>query len=481
MKLFEKYLLASTNQRIPMPKDWQSTMGLSLAPNVQSHSEVPAEITGYRFQQNDVLQRGFVHRQVDSMQLNEEATYLLLLYLQALKEHKDIDARPYLTVGETTFLFPNYQHTVDIIKGLDYTIYGRTERSIRVELRNEALDNELIGVVEGDSLNPNSPLIIRPTELIDKYIAEKKTEKFKVRDIKDTVSITNGVFEYQGLVYKLVITSSTVTGVEVSNGSEVVTTLEISGNLTFQLFCSAYTLDSLTAPTKITIASSRLSIDGLAFVVGSHTVKEALDPEQPEELTDVTYPCLAVVQKQSDGSEAAGIPILVKNSKFMLNDLKYTATIISDAITEVTRPLTKETLSRVDEYYRLIVYSAVPVAIAPGAYPKTPFYRAVEEGVDDEGVAIIQKEPSFTAHVAYSGTEGLYYPLLLSKAGHFNLPFSNKLIPTLLDMNITSESPVEEQKLIPDTLLGEDYQQKILLNTKGIFDVDKNLGDKIVW
>ena len=30
MKLFEKYLLACTNQRIPMPKEWQKSLGLDL-------------------------------------------------------------------------------------------------------------------------------------------------------------------------------------------------------------------------------------------------------------------------------------------------------------------------------------------------------------------------------------------------------------------------------------------------------------------
>ena len=105
------------------------------------------------------------------------------------------------------------------------------------------------------------------------------------------------------------------------------------------------------------------------------------------------------------------------------------------------------------------------------------------DGVEMESysVFIASDEVSLTAQVAYSGDGEKYYPLKLSAAGYFSLPYSNKLIPTLLDMNITEESPVKERKLLDVLTYGDNYKEKIMLNTQGIFDVDDNIGEKLVW
>lgn len=142
MKLFEKYLLACTNQRIPMPKEWQKSLGLDLDERKQVHDATRAEITGYRFQQDDTLERGFVHREVRSLELDEQARYLIGLYLNAIKEHRGTDFTPYFNVGVSIYQFPYYVTKVPIIRNEVYSIYGSTLQPVQARIYSEASNVE---------------------------------------------------------------------------------------------------------------------------------------------------------------------------------------------------------------------------------------------------------------------------------------------------------------------------------------------------
>ncbi len=138
MRLFDKFLLACTNQRIPMPRSWQSSLGLDLDDKKQVHAETGSEIAGYRFQQDETIQRGYVNREVRSLELDTEARYLISLYLNALREHKGVDFTPYFSAGEITYQFPYYTTRVNIIRGKKYSIYGNTLRPTEVRIYCEA-------------------------------------------------------------------------------------------------------------------------------------------------------------------------------------------------------------------------------------------------------------------------------------------------------------------------------------------------------
>ena len=60
MRLFDKYLISIANQRIPMPSDWQESLGLFIQTNSQLQASLngATPLHGYNFQQSDVLQRG---------------------------------------------------------------------------------------------------------------------------------------------------------------------------------------------------------------------------------------------------------------------------------------------------------------------------------------------------------------------------------------------------------------------------------------
>lgn len=387
MKLFEKYLLACTNQRIPLPSGWQRTLGLSLEPTVQKDTQASSPITGYRFQQDEVLQRGFAHRQVSTMQLNAESTYLLQLYLLALKEHKGIKAYQYLSVGTTTYEYPYYTTKVDAIKEFDYTLYGRSGIDAKLILTNTARGVEIYRQYIG-ALDANSPVVLHTSKVIEDYLASSP---------KGTVPVESNKFTIDNILYEI----------------------DTSAN------CVRVVLDSEKSLNYM-----------------QHTTHSWRDIEIP-----------------------------IEEDRFTISGIEYTIVTTSSTMVALEYVITSELLAQSSEFYELIITSGAPVTVVPGAYPDTPLYTYTRE----ETVS-----PSFTARVALSD-KGIYYPLLLSRAGYFGLQFSNKLIPVLLGMNITDESPLKERELLPVSFIGEDFKQKIMLNTPGIFDVDENLGDKIVW
>ena len=461
MKLFDKYLLACTNQRIPMPKDWQGSLGLSLSETKQTHAEIPAEITGYRFQQNDVLDRGYVNRQVKSMALDEEATYLLLLYLQALKEHKDVDARTYLSIGETYFSFPDYVLTVDIVKGLSYTIYGSTERPAQIRIYNTLIDEDNIYLQTTDSLDRNRPIVISTQQIVDDYLKEHNIREARMLDLDNYFEIDGLLFHYE------------TDKVYICNYDKL---LFVAPEWVADTY---YEYDSDT--TEYTLTASEP--DNWQDAYFTYYTRAGVDPDYTYTAVEGVFDGYKHETEKFFATTSYSVATEDKTTEgytFNCNNRVYTyakVTEVIDGVPKVTydgvyRILTKDDLAAVDEYYRLEIKSAVPVTVVPGAYPYTPLHRVKEDGTS---------EVSLTAHVAYSGDGEKYYPLKLSAAGYFGLPYSNKLIPTLLDMNITEESPVKERKLLDVLTYGENYKEKIMLNTQGIFDVDDNIGEKLVW
>lgn len=171
MKLFDKYLLACTNQRIPMPDLWQRTLGLHLTENLQSHidteenteeiipTNTKSDIMGYRFQQDETIDRGYVNNQVRRLELNNQSKYLLQLYLEALKEHKGLDYTSYLSVGTSTFSFPYYTTTATVLRGHKYSLYGLTMKPVTIQLKSAATNEVYAQKVYG-LLSYISPHII---------------------------------------------------------------------------------------------------------------------------------------------------------------------------------------------------------------------------------------------------------------------------------------------------------------------------------
>lgn len=467
MKLFDKYLLACTNQRIPMPKDWQGSLGLALTETKQTHAEVPAEITGYRFQQNDVLDRGYVNRQVRSMALDEEATYLLLLYLQALKEHKGVDARTYLSIGETYFSFPDYVLTVDIVKGLSYTIYGSTERPVQIRIYNTLIDEDNIYENTTNSLDRNRPIVISTQQIVDDYLKEHNVREAHMLDLDNYFEIDGLLFHYEtDKVYicnydKPIIVEGTITGYE----PEIKQSISVTSS---KFICNKRTYILTFDDTTVTKVERILTKEDLA----------AVDEYYRLEIK-------------------SAVPVTVVPGAYPYTPLHRVTNAATNAT--CTYDTTTHTAS-FTYYYGTDSYSYVLIIDSndlPTANNSTKEYHGVNnanalcsvvlsytsDGVKMEGysVFIAEDEVSLTAQVAYSGSGKKYCPLKLSAAGYFSLPYSNKLIPTLLDMNITEESPVKERMLLDVLTYGDGYKEKIMLNTQGIFDVDDNIGEKLVW
>lgn len=195
MKLFDRYLLACTNQRIPMPPEWQESLGLALSAVKQSKTMggVEAEITGYKFQQDDVLQRGFVNQQVKSFELDEQAKYLLQLYLRALRDHKELDFLPYLQLGTTTYKFPDYVTVAPIVAGRKYSVYGNTIRDVVWEIYLDGQE-EAIYSSSVSSLSTLKPLIIDTSKISCPVQQEEFLMLRIISNVK--VAVVEGVFNY---------------------------------------------------------------------------------------------------------------------------------------------------------------------------------------------------------------------------------------------------------------------------------------------
>ena len=193
MRLFDKYLLACTNQRIPMPPEWQESLELSLTPVKQSKimdEAAQAEIMGYKFQQDDYLKRGFVNQQVKSLELDEKAKYLLQLYLRALKDHKGLDFLPYLQLGTQDFKSPHYITTAPVIEGREYSIYGNSGREVTCQLYLDGSEGILAEKVF-DSLSTLKPRVIS-TQCV---YTEEAQEFLMLKVISySPVSIVEGTF-----------------------------------------------------------------------------------------------------------------------------------------------------------------------------------------------------------------------------------------------------------------------------------------------
>lgn len=158
--IFNRYLVAVTSQRIPMPSLWLEELGLTLTDTQQSRvvtSRDQVGITGYRFQQDEVLQRGYAHRQAISMQLDETSKYLLQLYMQALYEHKGVDYRHYLQTAVYTQEGQEIISKASLIRGLKYYIYIDTMIPFRVSICEN--DTEIAFRVCGGS-TLSQPLVI---------------------------------------------------------------------------------------------------------------------------------------------------------------------------------------------------------------------------------------------------------------------------------------------------------------------------------
>lgn len=220
MKLFEKYLLACTNQRIPMPPVWQDSLGLGLDTTVQTHIDtedkterIPAgtksEIVGYRFQQDDVLERGFVNRQVRKLELDENARYLLSLYLEAIKNHRGTDFTPYFSIGVSSFSFPYYTTRASVIRGKKYSVYGLTTKPVIIRLKSAAT-NEIYAENVYGLLSLISPRVIDIDTWLKGYAASKASSTGK--NIVDILRGLQALDEYLTLEVQAYVEVTIVPG-----------------------------------------------------------------------------------------------------------------------------------------------------------------------------------------------------------------------------------------------------------------------------
>lgn len=132
-RLFDKFLIATINQRIPMPKVWQQSLGLKLTDTKQMilSDGMELESTGYKFQQDDTIDRGFVTGRILYNQLTDKDYYQIALYLEALKEHQGKNFTAYFNSSTSLFENNKYITTISVIAGEPYTVYCRTELPVK--------------------------------------------------------------------------------------------------------------------------------------------------------------------------------------------------------------------------------------------------------------------------------------------------------------------------------------------------------------
>lgn len=183
-RIFDRYLVAVTSQRIPMPDLWLEDLGLSLTDTVQSKlvtspssdtGKEPIGITGYRFQQDEVIQRGYVHKQATSMQLEETSKYLLQIYLEALYEHKGVDYRHYLQTAVYTQSGHKMISRASLLRGQVYYIYIDTLMPVTVNIlkNDEVIFSSLV-----NGANTNTPLVVDTTSLPTSLLTPSHDEYF---------------------------------------------------------------------------------------------------------------------------------------------------------------------------------------------------------------------------------------------------------------------------------------------------------------
>lgn len=167
MRLFDKYLISIANQRIPMPSDWQESLGLFIQTNSQLQASLngATPLHGYNFQQSDVLQRGYLSNEVRTCDLvsNRDLHYLLQLYLAAIKYHTGKDYTSYFPISVTTVDAGSGLHitTAPVILGKTYSFYARTMYPIKVEVYLSDILSEPIYSTVFSSSSPVLPLVLR--------------------------------------------------------------------------------------------------------------------------------------------------------------------------------------------------------------------------------------------------------------------------------------------------------------------------------
>lgn len=543
MKLFDKYLLACTNQRIPMPDSWQKSMGLDLTPVKQSYSLNSSEITGYKFQQDETLERGYVQREIKSLELDQESKYLIYLYLNALADHKGLNCLPYFSLGTTTYSFPLYTLTAPVIKGKKYSLYGSTIRPTTLRFYSTASPSVEIYSTTYDSLSLMAQKVIDTQELVDDFV-NQNANKFipglqGVGDYKNTSDSYHKGLHFSwstrrncGLLFNLPVRARVVVkdapftprgdiaGLYFySPGRDKTFQSKVDYSTRRDTYTYEITLEAgdyrlmpgeTTSNASMVIAEVQIylldSQDYFLFifpgiteydngeVFSSYHCREGENEVEFLDYEDDTGKQDAVEQLYSeavnclypDTSEDKDVSVGT-NPDIYYSSLRSTYPPENTYIYNL-----ESTLEAEDEYLVIEVVSYAPVVLLQGTYSRLPLTVPVSVPSDDEDNEntgtdsqaednVIIQVPALSAQVARSSS-GLSacFPLLLPEIGYKQLEYSNKLIPTLLDINIAENSPTEEKELLSG-YTGSTYQERILLNTEGLYDVDSNLGNHFVW
>ena len=173
-----------------MPDLWLQELGLSLSDTEQSRLVKdmienrpetavvePVGITGYRFQQDEAIERGYVHRQAISMQLDETSKYLLQIYLEALYEHRGVDYRHYLQTAVYTQKGHKIISKSSLIRGLTYYIYLDTLMPLTISV---LIDDEVVSTKTMNGANSNVPIMLE-TDKLSEVLPPSHDEYFYIQ------------------------------------------------------------------------------------------------------------------------------------------------------------------------------------------------------------------------------------------------------------------------------------------------------------
>lgn len=134
------------------------------------------------------------------------------------------------------------------------------------------------------------------------------------------------------------------------------------------------------------------------------------------------------------------------------NTVSVIQPIVLSTLREWLKPTSTQDYSYAEEFAIFKIVADVPVVILPGKFPQL-----------------------------FPG--GLFNPhrLNIPSAAYSGALYSNKLIPSLLGINCPSDPPEELVEQILSRLRETTLEQAIPKHTKGIYDIDENIGGKLQW
>ena len=169
-RLFDRYLAATVKKKVPMPVSWLQSLGLGTDGDAYYAVEggYKQVFSGYQFEQDETLERGFISSRLFSSALDGDSTYQVAMYLRAIKTHLGKDFISYFNaaVVEKPTQF-KYITRIPVVEGEKYTIFGHSELPLTWRYYSEISDTEFAKGEIGFIANPyliNTSLYMVPPE-----------------------------------------------------------------------------------------------------------------------------------------------------------------------------------------------------------------------------------------------------------------------------------------------------------------------------